>query len=100
MPVATRLQDKGQVTIPLEIREELNLKKGDLVTFVRTKEGYVIRPGEVVDTSALDEIGRLLKEKGVSFEQLMASSGAVRAEIAKERFGLTTRRRSRAKKKK
>ena len=27
-----RVQEKGQVTIPLRIRKKLNLKKGDLVT--------------------------------------------------------------------
>ena len=45
---AVRVQEKGQVTIPLEIREKLNLKKGDLVTFIETDDGVVIRPAELV----------------------------------------------------
>jgi AbrB family looped-hinge helix DNA binding protein len=57
-----RVQEKGQVTIPVEIREKLNLRKGDLVTFVETEEGVVIKPAEVVVSEALDEIGRALKE--------------------------------------
>ena len=35
-----RVQEKGQVTLPLEIRRKLKLKKGDLVTFVETEDGF------------------------------------------------------------
>jgi len=41
MPVVTK---KYQVTIPKEVREALGIKAGDEVVFVRTKEGYVIKP--------------------------------------------------------
>lgn len=53
MPLPTvRVQEKGQVTIPLEIRKKLNLKKGDLVTFVETETGVLIKPAEVIVTTA------------------------------------------------
>ncbi len=58
-----RVQEKGQVTIPQEIREKLDLKKGDMVTFVETDAGVVIKPAEVVVSDALDEIGRALKKR-------------------------------------
>ncbi|MEJ2354021.1 MAG: AbrB/MazE/SpoVT family DNA-binding domain-containing protein [Anaerolineales bacterium] len=58
---AVRVQEKGQVTIPVEIRQKLNLKKGDLVTFVETEEGVMIKPAEVIVSEALDEIVRSLK---------------------------------------
>ena len=74
-----RVQEKGQVTIPLEIRQKLNLKKGDLVTFIVTDEGVLIRPVEVVVASALDEIGRALKEKGITLEELLESLGTARS---------------------
>ncbi len=54
---AVRVQKKGQVTIPLEIRQNLNLKQGDLVTFVETENGVIIKPAVVIVTEALDEIG-------------------------------------------
>ena len=46
--------------------EKLNLKKGDLVTFVETENGVLIKPAELVAVEALDEIGRALKAKGYS----------------------------------
>lgn len=45
----SRITEKGQVTIPKEIREELGIRPGDEVTFERTDEGYVVR--KAVDES-------------------------------------------------
>ena len=70
-PQAVRVQKKGQVTIPLEFRQKLNLKKGDLVTFVETKNGVLIKPAELVRAETLDEIGAALREKGISLDDIL-----------------------------
>jgi len=82
-------KEKGQVTIPLEVRKKLNLKKGDLVTFVETETGVVIKPAEVIVTAALAEIGRALKEKGISLEQLIERGREIRGALIEEEYGLT-----------
>ena len=84
-----RVQEKGQVTIPREIRDKLDLKKGDMVTFVETDEGVVIKPAEVVVSDALDEIGRALKEKGISLEKLMKRGREIRGELIEEEYDIT-----------
>ena len=81
-----RVQEKGQVTIPLEIRKKLNLKKGDLVTFVETESGVVIKPAEVIVTEALDEIGLALKERGISLEEMIARGSEIRDEMIEEEY--------------
>ena len=43
MPVAT-VTSKGQVTIPKEVREELGIETGTKLWFVRTSQGYVLKP--------------------------------------------------------
>ena len=83
-----RVQEKGQVTIPQEIREKLDLKKGDMVTFVETDAGVVIKPAEVVVSDALDEIGRALKEKGISLEELLDRGREIRGELVEEEYDL------------
>jgi AbrB family looped-hinge helix DNA binding protein len=36
---------KGQITIPIEVREDLGLKAGDRVSFIKGENGeYVLRP--------------------------------------------------------
>jgi AbrB family looped-hinge helix DNA binding protein len=83
-----RVQEKGQVTIPREIREKLDLKKGDLVTFVETDAGVVIKPAEVVVSDTLDEIGQALKEKGISLEKLMKRGREIRGELIEEEYDI------------
>lgn len=56
-PKLSKVQEKGQVTIPVEIRRRWELEKGDLVAFVETEEGVLIRPQEVVAMQALDRLG-------------------------------------------
>ncbi len=84
-----RVQEKGQVTIPLQIRKRLKLKKGDLVAFVETNAGVLITPAEVVVTQAAQAISRSLKEKGVTLEQLIERGREIRGDLLKEEYGLT-----------
>ena len=86
---AVRMQEKGQVTIPLEIRRKLKLRKGDLVTFVETEAGVVIKPAEIVASDALREIGKALRAKGVSPEELLKRGRSIRGDLLKEEYGLT-----------
>ena len=51
--IGVRIQEKGQVTIPRQIRKKLNLKRGDLVVFVETEAGVIVKPASVV---AIDEL--------------------------------------------
>jgi AbrB family looped-hinge helix DNA binding protein len=88
-----RIQEKGQVTIPTEIRKKLGLKRGDLVAVVETPEGVFITPQQVVATKALDSIGDILKEQGLSLEKLMASGREIRTDLLEESYGITETRK-------
>jgi AbrB family looped-hinge helix DNA binding protein len=81
-----RVQERGQVTIPLDIRQKLNLKKGDLVTFVVREDGVMIVPVEVVASQALDQIGRALKARGVDLDQLMERGRELREGLIQEDY--------------
>lgn len=89
-----RVQEKGQVTLPSEVREKLGLKKGDLVAVVETDEGVLISPQEIVATKALDRISEVLKEKGLSLEELIESGREIRGNIVKEKYGLKSKKGS------
>jgi AbrB family looped-hinge helix DNA binding protein len=89
MTLVVRVQEKGQVTIPFEIRQKLGLKKGDLVTFVETDQGIVIKPAEVIVSEALDEIGKALKEKGITLEELIERGRELRGKLIEEEYGLS-----------
>jgi AbrB family looped-hinge helix DNA binding protein len=87
--LAVRVQEKGQVTIPLGMRRRLGLKKGDLVTFVETDKGILIQPAEVIVNAALEMIGESLKAKRVTLDELIERGRTIRAELIEKEYGLT-----------
>jgi antitoxin PrlF len=84
-----RMQEKGQVTIPTEIRKKLGLKQGDLVAVMETPDGVFITPQQVLAQKALDRIGNALKEQGLSLEELIASGRQTRSDLLQETYGIT-----------
>ena len=44
MKCTATLSSKGQITLPLEVRKRLGLKKGDKVEFVNEGEKTLVRP--------------------------------------------------------
>jgi len=88
MTETVRVQAKGQVTIPTRIRRKLNIKKGDMVSFVETKDGVLIKPAEVIITEALDELGKALKEEGITLEEWIERGREIRGQLLEEMYGL------------
>ena len=83
-----RVQEKGQITILSEICRKLKLKKGDLVVFVETEAGVVIKPAEILVSDALEEIGRALEAKGIDLEELLERGRERRGELIEKEYGL------------
>ena len=83
-----RIQEKGQVTLPAEVRRSLGLKKGDLVAVTATEDGILITPQEVIANKLLDEIGQALKEQGVTLDDWIESGREIRGQLVEEKYGL------------
>jgi antitoxin PrlF len=83
-----RIQEKGQVTLPVEVRRSLNLKKGDLVAVTQTDDGVLITPQEIVAAKALDRIGEALRATGLTLEELIESGREERGKILEEKYGI------------
>ncbi len=83
-----RVQEKGQVTLPAEVRKKLGLKKGDLVAVTETPDGVLITPQQVVAAKALDQIGAALREKGLSLEDIIESGRTERGRLIREQYGI------------
>ncbi len=87
-PKLVRIQEKGQVTLPAEFRRSMNLKKGDLVAVTQTDEGVLFTPQEVLANTLLDKIGQLLREQGLTLEELIESGREERGKILEEKYGI------------
>ena len=82
------VQKRGQVTIPIELRRKLGIEEGGVVAFIETKDGILISPREVLAMDALDRIGEVLREQGISLEELIESGREIRGQMVGEEYGL------------
>ncbi|MDQ6604480.1 MAG: AbrB/MazE/SpoVT family DNA-binding domain-containing protein [Chloroflexota bacterium] len=89
-PKLVRVQEKGQVTLPADVRRKLGLKKGDLVSVAETADGILITPQEVMANKLLDQIGDALRERGLTLEELIESGREIRGQIIQEKYGIKT----------
>jgi AbrB family looped-hinge helix DNA binding protein len=77
-----KVTSKGQVTIPLTIREILKLEPGSTVMFKVTDNGVILSPCEIVERPAYTakewkKIEQLVAEKGKVYK----TSGAAKKHI-------------------
>lgn len=89
MLTTVRIQEKGQVTIPSDIRRKLRLKKGDLVTFVLQDGNIILKSVETAAQDVLDRLDRKLKRSGQSLENLLSACRRMGGEAAANQFGLS-----------
>jgi bifunctional DNA-binding transcriptional regulator/antitoxin component of YhaV-PrlF toxin-antitoxin module len=83
-----RAQQRGQVTTHIELRRQLGIEEGGVVAFVETENGILISPQEVLAMDALDRVGKVLEDQGVSLEELIESGRDIRGEMVEEDYGL------------
>ncbi len=83
-----RVQEKGQVTLPAKARRKLGLKKGDLIAISETPDGLLLTPQDLIASKALDRIGVLLKDKGLTLEELIESGREERTALIEEMYGI------------
>jgi AbrB family looped-hinge helix DNA binding protein len=83
-----RVQEKGQVTLPSEIRRKLNWPKGQLVTFELTNNGVIVKSLDAMADDLLGELGELLEKRGISLNELMKQSIQVGGDAAAREFNL------------
>jgi hypothetical protein len=56
---------------------------------METPEGVFITPQQVVAAKALDSIGDIHKEQGLSLEEVISSGRELRTDILQETYGIT-----------
>ena len=65
MAPSSTISSKGQITVPLEIRNRLGLKKGDRVEFVVDNGRTTIRPARAPENPFVKYVGALPAFSGV-----------------------------------
>jgi len=71
MLATVRVQEKGQVTIPRDIRKKTHPQKSDLATFMVSGEGIIIKSLDLAANDLLAMVGKKLGARGISLENLL-----------------------------
>ena len=93
MITTVRVQEKGQVTIPRDIRRQLKLKKGDLVTFISTENGVIIKTLGSAADDLLVILGKSLNSRGIKIEQVLTRAKTTGSDQLMTEFNLNQEER-------
>ena len=69
--MVTRIREKGQVTIPADIRGSLHLAKDSLVSIAQIGDGILLIPKLSVFESVSAKFSKAAKDKGITLESLL-----------------------------
>ena len=69
--MVTRMREKGQITIPANIRASLHLSRDSVLSVVRVGDGILLTPKPSVFESVSEKFSKADKVKGISLDDLL-----------------------------
>lgn len=76
--MVTRMREKGQVTIPSDIRESLHLTKDSILAVTKVGDGILLTPKPSVFESVSEKFSKAAQGKGVTLEDLLKDLRKIR----------------------
>ncbi len=84
VPRAARVRIRGQITIPQDIREEMNLDAQDTVYLFRVGKVLLMTPKRMGRASLAKKVEREMKREGLTLEDLLAGLKSQRKRYLEE----------------
>jgi AbrB family looped-hinge helix DNA binding protein len=84
------IKSRGQLTIPKKIRVMSHLEEGQIVSIIPVGDSVIIVPKRLELDDARREIKRMLKETGVSLDDLLADLKEEREKLYHDTYGKRT----------
>lgn len=84
IPRPARVRIRGQITIPREIREEMNLDEQSAVNIFRVGKALLMTPKRLQRSSLAKKVEREMKRQGLSLEDLLADLRSQRKHYLEE----------------
>jgi AbrB family looped-hinge helix DNA binding protein len=76
--MVTRIREKGQVTIPVDIRQALHLGRDSVLSVVKVGDGVLLTPKFSVFESTSAKFAKAAQEKGITLEGLLKDLKKIR----------------------
>jgi len=80
-----RLRQRGQITVPREVRDRLKVNEGDTLSLVQVGSTLILTPKRPVVPLLADRMVELMEEEGVTLADLLLGLEEERAGIYQER---------------
>ncbi len=69
-----QIRKKGNLTLPIELRNKYDLEEGDLFTLIDLGDGSFLLTPRISQVNRLgDRVSEILKEEGVSLDDLLST---------------------------
>ena len=78
--MVTKMREKGQVTIPVDIRESLHLSKDSILSVARVGDGILLTPKPSKFDAFAEKFSKEANKKGISLEDLLSDLKKIRHE--------------------
>lgn len=69
--MVTQIREKGQVTIPVNIRESLHLSQNSLLSIAKVGNAILLVPGSSVFEDVSAKFSKAAQDKGITLESLL-----------------------------
>lgn len=81
------IKSRGQLTIPKKIREISHLEEGQVVYIIPVGDSIIVTPKRLELDEARRQIGKILKESGLSVKEVLSGLKEEREILYRETYG-------------
>lgn len=79
MTATVKIRKKGQITLPADIREKLDIDENEIINIQLIGNGGILLiPQKLQTAKILQETAALAKQRGVTLEEMLAELDAIR----------------------
>jgi len=80
--MVTKMREKGQITIPANIRESLHLSKDSVLSVSRVGDGILLTPRPSVFETVSSKFSKAAEKKGITLDSLLKDLKNIRHKAA------------------
>lgn len=87
-PVVVQVRERGQFTIPAEMRRQMGIEEGDVFSLIQLGDTLVATRKKLVAPEVAGAIEGLMREQGVTLGDLLEGLEKQREAYVREKYGL------------
>jgi len=87
-PMVVRVRQRGQFTIPAEIRRRMGIREGDIFSLIQLGDTLVATRKKLVAPQIAKNMAALMEEEGLTLGDLLEESEKQRERYVREKYGL------------